>query len=232
MKEGYISIREILDNLLEHPLLKDLPFDRAVNYTVHFLRLIGMPRMFEEKCASVDIANYRGFLPCDFYDMIQVRTFSNYMSGGYEVFRYSTDSFHMSDNKQDSTDLTYKLQGNVIFTSMKDGIIEVAYHAIVTDEDGYPMIPDNSAFIRALELFIKKQHFTVLFDLGKISPTVYQNVKQEYAWAVGAAQSDMVKLSVDQMQSLTNSLNTLIVRASEHKRGFVNNGTQEKLKVK
>ena len=33
------------------------------------------------------------------------------------------------------------------------------------------------------------------------------------------------------MQSITNSLNTLIQRVSEHRTGFVNNGSAEKIKL-
>ena len=227
---NYISIREILDNILDHPLLQDVTLERAVNYTVHFIRIVGMPNAFIEKTEYVDIKDYRGKLPCDLYNIIQVRT-KETCSNHYEVFRYSTDSFHMSDNKQDSYDLTYKTQGNIIFTSMKEGTIEIAYHAMAVDSEGYPMIPDNSSFIRALEAYIKKKHFTILFDLNKITPQAYNNALQEYAWAVGQAQSDLVRPTVDQMQSFSNSINTLVTRVTEHSRGFVNNGSRETFKL-
>ena len=55
--DRYISIREVLDNILDHPMLKDVSFERAVNYTVHFMRIVGCPRMFEEKIALVEIKN-------------------------------------------------------------------------------------------------------------------------------------------------------------------------------
>lgn len=226
----YISLKQVLDDVLDHPLLKDVSFERAVNHTVHFIRKVGMPKAFNEKTELVTIENYRGLLPCDLDSIIQVRT-HNECGDTYRVFRYSTDSFHMSDNKQDSYDLTYKVQGNIIFTSMKDGIIEIAYRALAVDSEGYPMIPDSSSYIDALELYIKKKCFNVLFDTGKISPQVYNQVCQDYAWAVGQAQSDLVRLSIDEMQSLTNSLNTLVVRVNEHSRGFVNNGSMEKIRL-
>ena len=228
--EKYISLKQILDNLLDHPMLRNVSFERAVNYTQSFIRIVGCPKIFEEKTAIIEIKDYRGVLPCDFNEIIQVRT-HNTCDNNYKVFRYSTDNFHMSDNKQDSFDLTYKIQGNVIFTSMKEGTIEIAYNAFAIDSEGYPLIPDNSAFIRALELYIKKQCFTVLFDLGQINQAVYQNVRQEYAWAVGAAQSDLIRPTIDQMQAITNSLNTLIWRTTEHNNGFVNNGSAEKIKL-
>lgn len=229
--DKYISIKVVLDNILDHPMLRDVSFERAVNHTINFMRILGCPRMFEEKISLVNISNWRGTLPCDLNDIIQVRTYHNCDRKNYEVFRYSTDNFHLSKNKQDSFDLTYKTQGNVIFTSIKEGIIEIAYNAFAVDQDGYPLIPDNSSFINALELYIKKKHFTILFDTNKISPQVYNQVCQDYAWAVGQAQSDLIRPTIDQMQSLTNSLNTLIPRVTEHSTGFVNNGSMEKIKL-
>ena len=229
--DKYISIKVVLDNILDHPMLKDVSFERAVNYTVHFMRIVGCPRMFEEKTALVEIENYRGMIPCDFNDIIQVRTHESCNRKDYGVFRHTTDSFHMSDNKQDSFDLTYKIQGNVIFTSIKKGTIEVAYNAFAVDSDGYPLIPDNSSFISALELYIKKKQFNVLFDTGKISQAVYNQVCQDYAWAVGQAQSDLVRPTIDQMESITNMWNTLIPRVSEHSSGFVNNGSKERINI-
>lgn len=229
--DKYISIKVVLDNILDHPMLKDVSFERVVNYTVHFMRIVGCPRMFEEKTALVEIENYRGLIPCDFNDIIQVRTHESCNRKDYGVFRHTTDNFHMSDNKQNSFDLTYKIQGNVIFTSIKEGTIEIAYNAFAVDSDGYPLIPDNSSFISALELYIKKKQFNVLFDTGKISQAVYNQVCQDYAWAVGQAQSDLVRPTIDQMQSITNSFNTLISRTSEHKTGFINHGSAEKIKL-
>lgn len=228
--DGYISIRQILDDVLDHPLLKDVSFERAVNHTVHFIRIVGMPRVFLEKTEVIQIENYRGALPCDFNKMIQVRTHGE-CDHRHGIFRHSTDSFHMSEDKENSFDLTYKIQGGVIFTSMRDGSIEIAYEALAVDSEGYPMIPDNSSFIRALELYIKKYYFNILFDTGKITPQVYNQVCQDYAWAVGQAQSDMVRPTIDQMQSITNMLNTLIPRVNEHSRGFINSGSMEKLRL-
>lgn len=228
----YISIKVVLDNLLHHPLLQDLTLERAVAYSVDFIRIVGMPPMFIEKTAKLELDNYRAALPCDFHEIIQVRTHQEkcgHHIGG--TFRESTDSFHMSDEHHPQRDLTYKIQGRAIFTSIKDGEIEIAYRALAVDDEGYPLVPDKSSFTRALELYIKKQCFTILFDLGKINQAVYANVQQEYAWAVGQAQSDLIRPTIDQMQSITNAFNTLLPRVTEHGRGFINDGSQEKIRL-
>lgn len=231
MAEQYTNMRLILDKLLRHPLMQDLSLESAVDYTVDFMRIVGMPNMFIEKTEIVEIQNYRAMLPCDYYQMIQVRSAKE----GKFAFRYSTDTFHMSECKDDCgrepVDLTYKIQGNMIYTSIEKGEIELSYEAIATDSEGYPLLPDNSSFTRALQLYIKKQWFTTLFDLGKISPTVLQNTQQEYAWAVGDCQTEFNRLSLDKAESFFNSWRTLIIRGNEHSRGFRDNGRKEYLKV-
>lgn len=242
--EGYVSIKQVLDNILDHPMLQNVTLERAINHAVNFMRIVGCPDIFVEKAAIVDIDNYRGKLPDNFYEIVQVRTFDNDRhchstfndnctdrNRHYRVFRYTTDSFHMSKRKQESFDLTYKLQGNCIFTSIKEGKIEIIYRAFATDCNGYPMLPDNSSFITALEYYIKKKQFTVLFDLGKINQQVLQQACQDYAWAVGRAQSDLIRPSIDQMESITNMWNTLIPRVSGHRSGFVDSGTKERIRM-
>lgn len=223
--EKYISIRQILDNLLVHPLLRDLTLERVVNYAVDFMRIVGMPKLYEEKTTVLTIDNYRALLPCDFNQVLQVRKHNS-----NEYFRHSTDNYHMG-NHQGSLDNTYKIQGGLIYTSLKDGDIEISYQAIAVDEEGYPALPDNSSFTRALELYIKKQWFTIQFELGKLQAPVLQNVQQEYAWAVGQCQSDLVRPTIDQMESLANSWNTLIPRTAEHSKGFSTNGSRQTIKI-
>lgn len=210
---NYISIRQILDDLLADDMMKGLSLERAVNYAVEFIRIVGMPKVFEEKVAEIDIENYRGQLPCDFFEIIQVRECKKpgvvcpcYMS--METAFHSKWAY------------TYKIQGDVIITSTEKTKLEVAYRAIKVDNEGYPLIPDNGSFPRALELYIQKRYFTILFNSSKIPQNVLQNVQQEYAFYVGQATNDLVRLSVDEMQSFTNMWNNLIQRTHKHNDGF------------
>lgn len=224
--ERYISIKVVLDNLLDNPLLQDLTLERVVNYTVDFIRKVGMPKIYIEKTEKLKVVDYRAALSCDFHKMIQVRESGE----GTKVFRASTDSFHMSEDKSRSHDLTYKLQGQVIYTSLKEGTIEIAYEAIPVDCDGYPQIPDNSSFRDALELYITKRRYKVLYDTGRIKGDVYSTTCQDYAFAVGQAQTSLIMPSIDEMESITNMWNTLIPRVTEHRMGFINSGSKETLK--
>lgn len=238
--EKTTNIRRVADRIMRHPLLRDVPFETILDYTVDFLQIVGVPSLFEEKTALLHVENYRCMLPCDYVSMIQVRT-AKKVDGiepdhrSHISYRYSTDSFHMSNEKPDvgryGTDLTYKIQGSVIYTSTKDTDIEIAYNAIATDGEGYPLLPDNPSFLRALEAYVKKQQFTILFDLGKLQPAILQNAQQEYAWAVGDCETEFNRLTLDKAESLFNSWRTLLIRDSEHRHGFFNDGAKEYLTI-
>ena len=139
------------------------------------------------------------------------------------MFTCATDTFHMSDTKS-HIDLTYKIQGNVIYTSIKEGDVELSYKAMPIDEEGYPLIPDNSKFSRALEAYIKKQWFTILFDMGKLQSGILQNTQQEYAWAVGACEADSHEFTMDKAETFFNSWRTLLMNTRRHSTGFINKG--------
>lgn len=226
MAETHTSIRYILDRIMQHPLLQDITLEQVVDLTVSFMRIVGVPQMFSDKIATLEVVNYRTTLPTDYASVIQIR--STYCGC---MFRHTTDSFHLSDFKDGTVDLTYKIQGNIIYTSIPEDTIEMSYRAIEVDCDGYPLIPDNSSFTRALELYIKKYWFTILFDLGKINPASLQNVQQEYAWAVGDCESEFNRMSLDEAESFFNSWRTLLIRPSEHSQAFRNNGVAERIKL-
>lgn len=238
MAEKYTNIGIIMDRISRHPMLKDVPFETMVDYTVDFIQIVGCPTMFEEKTAILHIEDYRAPLPCDYINMIQVRCHHKHghLRGEHISYRYATDSFHMSNDPRKprvgvQTDLTYKIQGCMIYTSTKCGDIEIAYEAIATDSEGLPLVPDNPVFFKALESYIKKQWFTILFDMGKIQGPVLQRASQDYAWAVGQCENEFHRLSIDKAESFFNSWRTLIERDTEHRKGFLNDGIKEYLRV-
>ena len=96
----------------------------------------------------------------------------------------------------------------------------MAYRAIKVDDDGFPLIPDNGTFARALELYIQKRYFTILFNNSKLPLNVLQNTQQEYAFYVGQAQSSLIRPTLDQMESIKNMWNTLIPKMHQHANSF------------
>lgn len=214
-----ISIKQIMDDILDHPMLQDLSFERAINYAVEFIKIVGMPAAFESKIKTIDVENYEGKIPDDCYQVVSLRK-----EGLPISLNTSTSVF---DFKKDSATPVYVIRGNVVHTSFEKGKLEMSYLSMPIDEDGFPTIPEIASYIRALELYIKKKWFTILFDLGKINVSIFNNVKQEYAFAVGQAQTELVRPSLDEMEAFTNMWNSLLPRSSEHLNGFKTLGSRE-----
>lgn len=220
----YISVRQILDDLLADDMMRGLSLERAVNYAAEFMQVVGMPPEFENKVEKVEIENWRGKLPCDLYEIVQVKDPKGF------AYISAEGSFENRNHPEQYPAFTYRVKGDIIFTSTKSIDLLVSYLAIPTDDYGFPLIPENAAYIRALELYIQKRYFTILFNNGKINQNVLANTQQEYAFYVGQAQSDLIRPSLDQMESIKNMWTTLIPKVHKHADGFKTVNNPEVLK--
>lgn len=219
---------------MRNKMLRDIPFEAVVEHTVDFIQLVGAPGIYTEKTAIVEIHDWQGLLPCDFYKPLQVRVAKPHGSviPGM-VYRASGHSFHMSPNKVPiaGAELTYKIQDTVIFTSTKETDVEIAYYAFAVDDEGYPLLPDNVSFLRGLESYIKMKWFEEKFEEGKISQAVMDRADREYSWAVGDADSEFARLTLDEAATLFNSFKVMLPRNNEHWRAFFTNGAHEVYKT-
>jgi hypothetical protein len=54
------------------------------------------------------------------------------------------------------TELSYKVEDDTIITSVRTGVIILFYLGVVLDEDGFPMIPDNIWYYKAMTNYIER----------------------------------------------------------------------------
>lgn len=229
---NYISVREILSRILRHPLLQDVTLEQAVQYTIDFIGIFGMPKLYQDKEEVLHIEDFRAKLPCDLISINQIKECKTGV-----CLRSMTDNF-MSREYHDKSvgykipqELSFKTQGQVLYVSFKTGDVLVSYKAIPIDKDGFPLLIDNSVFLKALEAYIKREVFTILFDMGKIAFAVLQNTQQQYTWLAGQLQSEFTIPSISEMESLKRSWCTLLQRTTSFNNGFKDNGNQEYIKL-
>lgn len=214
-EKNIISVKEVLSRLLKHPLLQDVNIEQAVQYTIDFIGIFGLPNFYEVKCIKLPIDNYRALLPDDLVSIDFVSNNGNYLN----------------IVSQGTNDYGYKTQGRVLYTSFKSGEIDLTYKSIPVDDHGFPYLIDNPVFLKALEAYIKKEAFTILFDMGKIQPQVLQHAEQQYAWLAGQLQAEFSIPSVTEMEKLKNMWCSLIQRNNEFSKGFKTLGAVENFKV-
>ena len=224
----YINIREVLSRVLRHPLLQDVNLEQAIQYTIDFIGIFGLPEFYQDKETKIEIEDYRGLLPCDLIQIIMVKECKTNIPLRSMTAEFNPGGRHYHQVRHEPQ---FKTQGRVIFTSFKCGDIIISYKAIPVDDEGLPMIIDNTKYLRALELYIRCQVFTILFDMGKITQQVLNHTEQEYSWAAGQLEEEFKIPSVSEMQSITNILNQLISRENEFYNRFEALGNKEHNKI-
>ena len=221
----YTNVRQVLDELHRHPLLSDLTLEQVVSYIVSFIGIFGMPKLYQDKEEVIHIENFRAILPCDLISINQIKECKTGV-----CLRSMTDNFMPREHYDKNVgykvpqELAFKTQGQVLYVSFKTGDISISYKSIPVDKDGFPLLIDNPVFLKALEAYIKREVFTILFDMGKISPAVLQNTQQQYAFLAGQLQSEFTIPSISEMESIKRSWCTLLQRTSSFNDGFRNNG--------
>lgn len=248
----YTNIRRVLDDLMDHPLLRDLTLEQVVRHTLRFISLHGYPKLYQDKIDTVEIRDFRGLLPCDLISIIQVRDLDTDV-----CMRSMTDTFtpglrskpkkkdvpkdllnnvkppvntYIPPMKGHGEEPTFKTQGRIIFTSFPEGKLEIAYKSIPVDGEGYPLLIDNETYLNALEAYIKVKVFTVKYDLGEIQAGVLSNAQTEYAWAARQVMMEFTMPSTSEMENITRMLNTMIKPVRQFDNGFKNLGDREYLR--
>lgn len=220
----YISIRELLSRVLRHKLLQEFTLEQAIQYTIDFIGIFGFPELYEDKQAEVDICDYRGKLPCDLISInmvkdcktnIPLRSMTAVFNPGGKYYN------HLQQEPQ------FKTQNRTIITSYPEGKVIIAYKAIPVDDEGLPLLVNNTKYLKALELYVKCQLFTMLFDEGKITQQVLNHTEQEYGWAAGQLEEEFKTPSVAEMQTITNMLHQIFPRYDEFYNNFDTLGNKE-----
>lgn len=215
----YTTIQTMLARLTLHPLLEDITIEQVVMYTIDFMRIFGLPQFFLDKEIELTIEDYKALLPPDVISIEDVRD------------KQKNISLHKSSNNFDLTSGNgYKIKGSFIFVGVPKTELKILYKSIPVDELGFPLLLDDPLYLRALELYIKKERFTVLFDLGAIRSDILNLAKQDYAWAAGQVTTKLKMPSTAEFEALMNMCNRTITRTHEFSNSFANLGDNVRFK--
>ena len=220
----YINIKELLSRVLRHKLLQEFTLEQAIQYTIDFIGIFGFPELYKDKQAEIDICDYRGKLPCDLISIIMVKDCKTNVP-----LRSMTASFNPGGKYYNHIlhEPQFKIQNRTIITSFPEGKVIMAYKAIPVDDEGLPLLINNTKYLKALELYVKCQLFTMLFDEGKITSQVLNHTEQEYSWAAGQLEEEFKTPSEAEMQSITNMIHQILPRTNDFYDRFESLGNKE-----
>lgn len=240
---NYISIGSILWKVLKNPLCSELSLSDAAEYALEFIKILGAPMVYLDKIKSLELNCYKAPLPCDLLYIKGVRYFESTESSAKIrpiAMREASNIYHLDhlefENNQGNylnhgnNEFTYQIQKNIIFTSMENGCIEIAYKAIALDEEGFPLIPDNQDFILGLEYYITSRYLEPLWLMGKITDKAFDFINQKRYFYTAAGFTSLQMPGIDKMETIMNGINRLLINDSAHQNFFKKYGEQERIK--
>jgi hypothetical protein len=139
-----------------------------------------------------------------------------------------TSGLAVPDTNGTTTDYTYMIKGGYIKTNVETGYIMLAYQAIPTDTQGYPMIPDNASFMEAIYWYITMKLLYPQWAAGQVRDAVYADAKRSWNYYCKQAYGNaMMPNGAEQMESIKNTWHRLVEEWGEHDSFFSTLGQEQ-----
>lgn len=126
-----------------------------------------------------------------------------------------------------TTDYTYLITSNYIKTNCSTGYIMMAYQAVPTDNNGYPLIPDDADFMEAIYWYITMKLLYPQWKQGTIRDAVYYDARRSWNYNCKKAYGNALMPNIDQLESIKNSWLRLVPEINEHATGFSTLGERQ-----
>lgn len=195
----------------------------SIEWIGEVIRAIGFHAGFEKKSCDIMINNHKCTYPCDFESLLMIEYLGNRLPESstqrYERFdrptlgdpSFNEDAFPLliggTPVYQDVVNVSlvngeyYIRNPDYIITSFPKGKITLHYQAYVTDEEGFPKVPDTYEVMECMAFYIMYKWLSK----GNLHPAWnLQMVKMEYERFLGKAENRMYFPNIDKMDQFTN----------------------------
>lgn len=211
-------------------LYRDLGLEDP-NYEIDFiewigeaLAFIGSYAQYEQKNSTLAVTDFSCAMPIDLIKIQQV-------SYDKKIIQFNPGSFFFhedqSPNLHVSTEESYTVLPNYIKTSFESGDLFISYLALPTDENGYPLIPDNQYFMDALFWYCYRQMLLKGYQ-SRVKEITYFFADEKWRFYCTAARNQANYPSIDEYERFGQIWKGLLPSANLHAQGF---NTLEKKKT-
>ena len=151
-----------------------------------------------------------------------------------QPLQYGASTFHRSMHCDDCVNEnvnyedTYIIDNDYIKTSFESGKICLSYMAFPTDEDCYPLVPDDISFSEALFWYVYKKILLSKPDF-KNNGVDYVFAEQQWKYYCTQARNAANYPDIDKYESFMNQWVRLIPNINRHDVGFEQLNTREDL---
>jgi hypothetical protein len=146
---------------------------------------------------------------------------------GILALQNTTNTGSIDSSTYVTSDLTYLIKPGYIKTNVPNGFIMLAYQAVPTDHDGYPMIPDNASYIEAIYWYIVTKLLYPQWANGQVRDAVYYDARRSWNFYCKQAYGNALMPNKDQMESIKNVWLRLVPEINEHESAYSTLGQRQ-----
>lgn len=123
--------------------------------------------------------------------------------------------------------LQYSTKPGYITVNVPCGWVKISYHAIITDENSMPMIPDNPAYFEAIFWYVAMKMSYPKYLKGQMSQNIYYDMKNSWNFYRRQAYAEAMMPGVDELESIKNDWHKLYPEFDDHNTFFESTGDEQ-----
>lgn len=123
--------------------------------------------------------------------------------------------------------LQYSTKPGYITVNVPCGWVKISYHAIITDEDSMPMIPDNPSYFEAIFWYVAMKLSYPKYLKGQLNQNIYYDMKNSWNFYRRQAYAEAMMPGVDEIESIKNDWHKLYTEFDDHDTFFATTGDEQ-----
>lgn len=242
----YISTITILEAIARESDYDNVNLGDVVEWLWEVIEHLSIPMYYIDTTSSIDVLDYRGILPSKIESIDQVRDYYSKIP-----LLPTSNIFYKSPNKTstampvailnvdggtetlDSLSLTsrvtneqyqYKVENGYIYTEFPECKLEIAYKTYPIDAEGFPMIPEDIYFIKAVRSFIIMKLDKKQWRKGLLPENIYRDSEQDYYFCAAQAKGHAALPDLDMLEKIRRFSALLVSDTNGFNKSFNNLG--------
>lgn len=225
---GFVSLKTVIAKLYRDlDLNNEIPESSLIEWIAEGLNLIGAYSQFNEVQDCLELTDGKAKLPCDFYKLVDIN-WNNYplhWSTLSNASNYQCENCQVPICDTGACSKTFYINDSYIITNITTEddatpALCIVYLAIPTDEDGYPLVPDNVYYMKALTAYITYMIDFQEWRRGKVPDKVFEYSKQEWLFYVTSAKGAANMPNTAQLENLKNIWQRLMPNPGAYDRSW------------
>lgn len=126
-----------------------------------------------------------------------------------------------------NTSLQYSTKPGYITVNVPCGWLKISYHAIITDKDSMPMIPDIPSYFEAIFWYVAMKMSYPKYLKGQLNQNIYYDMRNSWNFYRRQAYAEAMMPTVDELKSIQNTWDRLYPENDEHCTFFEHLGDEQ-----